>query len=238
MLRVTLLGSFRPEGTEGYREGVTLLAEDVLLLLIDDATGKVLLDRTRLDRVLAGAVLVELAFAERVAPAPPGGPVKAGRIVVLDRRPLGNGILDEALARLDGKPARPARAVEKLVKGLRAALLTRIVDAGFVRVEHRTRLGVFPTTAWPTAQPGYEARIRRSLSEVLLDGREPDTRTAAVIALLTAVDAVPKVVPARDRRALVRRARAVSQSDWAVKAVRDAVDAVNAAVVMATTSAT
>ncbi|MDQ1286747.1 MAG: hypothetical protein QG622_312 [Actinomycetota bacterium] len=217
---------------------MTLLAEDVLLLLIDDATGKMVLDRTRVDRVLAGAVLVELLMTERAAPAPAGGSIKPGRIVVLDPRPSGDAVLDEALERLSDKPLRPARAVEKLVKGLRAALLGRIVQAGFVREEHRSWLGVFPTTTWPAVRPEHEAGIRRSLRDVLLHGHGPEPRIATLIALLNAVDAVPKVVPAEDRRALVRRARTIAEGDPTALAVREAVDAVNAAVVVATTAAT
>jgi hypothetical protein len=216
---------------------VTLLVEDLLLLLIDDATGRAVLDRTRLERVLAGAVLVELAMAERLAPAPIGGPVKAGRIVVRNRATTGDGLLDEALARLADKPSRPARAVEKLVRGLRQAVLTRLVDAGFVREEHRRALGVFPTTAWPAVRPEHEARIRAELQAVLVDGRAPDQRTGALVCLLTAVDAVPKVLPVADRRALVRRARAIANGDWAARAVREAVDAINAAVVVSSTTA-
>lgn len=215
---------------------VTLLVEDLLLLLIDDASGRAVLDRTRLERALAGAVLVELAMAGRIAPAPAGGPVKAGRIVVLDRRPTGDGLLDEALARLADKPSRPARAVEKLVKGLRQAVLTRLVEAGFVREEHRRAIGVFPTTTWPAVRPEHEARLRAELRGVLVEGRAPDARVAALVSLLTAVDAVPKVLPVADRRALVRRARTVADGDWAGRAVREAVDAVNAAVVVAVTS--
>jgi hypothetical protein len=215
---------------------VTLLVEDLLLLLIDDVTGKVVLDRTRLERVLAGAVLVDLAATGRIVPAPPGGSVKAGRVVVVDHRPTGDGLLDEALARLAGKPSRPARAVEKLVKGLRPAALTRLVEAGYVREEHRRAMGVFPTTAWPALRPEHEARVRADLLAVLVDGRSPDPRIAALVSLLSAVDAVPKVVSVVDRRALVRRARALAEHDWAARAVREAVDAVNAAVVATVTA--
>lgn len=217
---------------------VTLLAEDLLLLLIDDTTGKAVLDSTRLERVLAGAVLVELAIAERVGVTPPDARPKDRRIVVRNGAGVGDGILDEALARLAGKPLRPGRAVEKLVKGLRQTLLTRIADAGFVREEHRRALGVFPTTAWPAVRPEHEARIRAGLRSVLIGGSHPDGRTAALISLLTAVDAVPKVIVADDRRALVRRARSIAEGDWAGRAVREAVDAVNAAVIVAVTAAT
>jgi hypothetical protein len=36
---------------------MTLIAEDLLLLLLDDESGKAVLDDTRLSRVLAGAAL-------------------------------------------------------------------------------------------------------------------------------------------------------------------------------------
>ena len=53
-----------------------LIAEDVLLLLVDDRTGRFLVDSTTLDNVLAGAVLVELVTIERVGFAPAGGGIK------------------------------------------------------------------------------------------------------------------------------------------------------------------
>ena len=57
------------------------IAEEILLLLVDS---------TKLDNVLAGAVLVELATIERVGFAPAGGRLKRGRMVVLDPTPPGD----------------------------------------------------------------------------------------------------------------------------------------------------
>jgi len=217
-----------------YAERVTLIAEDLLLLLVDDATGRFLLDTTRLDRALAGALLLELALAERVGPPAAGQRFGRDVIALVDRRPAGDPLLDAALARLDTpKPPGAARAVSRLVKGTRQALLERLVEAGHVREEHRTVLGVFRTSRWPAVRPEHEAEVRRRLRAVLLDGAEPDQRTAALVSLLVAVDAVPKVVAASDRKALVRRAKAVADGDWAAVAVRKAVDAVNAAVIAA-----
>ena len=217
-----------------YAERVTLIAEDLLLLLVDDATGRFLLDTTRLDRALAGALLLELALAERVGPPAAGQRFGRDVIALVDRRPAGDPLLDAALARLDTpKPPGAARAVSRLVKGTRQALLERLVEAGHVREEHRTVLGVFRTSRWPAVRPEHEAEVRRRLQAVLLDGAEPDQRTAALVSLLVAVDAVPKVVAASDRKALVRRAKAVADGDWAAVAVRKAVDAVNAAVIAA-----
>ncbi len=43
-----------------------LLAEDLLLLLTDDDTGKLAASRTEVDLALGGALLVELALMDRV----------------------------------------------------------------------------------------------------------------------------------------------------------------------------
>ena len=63
-----------------------LMAEEVLLLLVDDRTGRFVVGSTRLDNVLAGAVLVELVTMKRVGFPPAGAGVRRGRMVVVDRR--------------------------------------------------------------------------------------------------------------------------------------------------------
>ena len=70
---------------------------------------------------------------------------------------------------------------------------------------------------------------------MLLRGVRPTERTAALVAVLSALDLAHKVVdregaPARDVK---KRAKEVSEGDWAAKAVRDSVAAAQAAVAAA-----
>lgn len=213
-----------------------LLAEDVLLLLTDDATGKARTDSVRLDLVLAGAVLVELMTLERVAIAQPGGPVRAGRLVVVDASPIGDGILDEGLRRIAAsKPRKPESMLSVLQKGLRHALYGQLVGRGIVRAEEGKVLGLFPVRLWPAVDSRHEHMVWASLREVLVDGRAPTPTEANIVALLQSIDAVPKTlgdvgVPARELR---RRAKAISASHVGSAAVRKAVEAVNTAMVAA-----
>ncbi|MET0315377.1 MAG: GPP34 family phosphoprotein, partial [Rhodococcus fascians] len=41
---------------------MTLIAEDLFLVLVDDVTGKPIVDSTKFPRVLAGALVLELAM--------------------------------------------------------------------------------------------------------------------------------------------------------------------------------
>ncbi|MDT2010160.1 GPP34 family phosphoprotein [Rhodococcus opacus] len=215
---------------------MTLLAEDLLLLLLDDASGKPVVDGTRMSRVLAGAVLLELALDDVVTPAEPGEDVKKGRLVVREGSMPQDPLLARAVDLIGtSKPMKPEAVIEKLAKNLRDELARRIVDAGWVREEKGKVLGIFPTTRWPEVDGRHECAVRSELSAAILDGVTAAPRTAALVSLLSAVDAAPKLFPDADRRAVKKRAKEIAEGDWAGKAVRKSVEAVNAAIIVAAT---
>ncbi|SDS95030.1 GOLPH3/VPS74 family protein [Actinopolymorpha singaporensis] len=216
-----------------------LLAEDLLLLLVDDSTGRPVTDGTKLDHALAGAVLLELTLRGKVDVAGPGEDVRKGRLVVRDESPTGEPVLDQGLSILDAREgSKPANVLGRLAKGLRDRLLAGLADRGVLRQEKGRVLGIFPTTRWPAEDSSHENSLRVTLSDVLVQGRTPDARTGALVSLLAAIDVVPKVVDAPDRRAVRRRAREISEGAWAADAVKKAVAAVNAATMAAVSAAT
>ena len=204
-----------------------LMAEDVLLLLVDDRTGRFLVDSTRLDNVLGGAVLVELVTIGRVSFPPAGGGVKRGRMVVVDPAPPGDPVLDGALATIAAsRPAKPEQLVAKLRKRLRATLLERLTAAGALRRATRKVLGIPWRTTWPAGDSSHKRELHARLQDVLVAGATPDGRTAALVSLLVAVKATPKVVDG-DKKAVRARAKDIAAGDWAGAAVKKAIDAVN-----------
>jgi hypothetical protein len=217
-----------------------LLAEDLLLLLLDDSTGKPVTDGTRIDHALAGAVLLELALSRRVDIAEANqAEVKKGRLVYLDPSPTGESVLDDALASLADKHGKkPENTLGPLGKGLRTRLLDNLAVRGILRRDEGRILGIFPTTRWPADDSRHEHALRAKLHDVLVVGLTPDDRTGALISLLSAIDCLPKVVDAPNRRALKRRGKEVAEGAWAAEAVRRAVAAVNAAATAAITAAT
>jgi hypothetical protein len=209
-----------------------LIAEDLLLLLYDDESGKPIAGSPGLDYALGGAVLIELTLMGKVDIAGPGEQVKAGRLKILDTTPTGDAVLDERLAILAGKPgAKPKDLMGKLSKKLRDQVLAKLAERGVLEAEKDKVLGLFPVTRWPAKDARHEAEVRSGLENVLKLGTQPDERTAALIALLNALNVVPKVVTdAVDKKALKRRAKEISESDWAASAVRRAVQDMQAAV--------
>ena len=60
----------------------------------------------------------------------------------------------------------------------------------------------------------------------LVDGTTPTERTVALIALLHVTGLVTKVLPSTDKKLIKTRAKALTEGDWAAKAVKDAIDEV------------
>lgn len=220
-----------------------LIAEDLLLLLTDDDSGKAQVDGTKLDHALAGAVLLELTLSGAVDLAGAQDSLKPGRVVIRNSGATGDGVLDEGLRRVERKAGRkPKDVVPALTKGLRAQLYEQLAGRGIVQDERDKVLGLFPRTRWPVADSEHERRIRTQLRDQLVHGVSADERTGALISLLSAIDAVSTVIDPRDagldKRELNNRAKAIAEGQWASEAVRKAVEAVNAEVTAAVVAAT
>lgn len=202
------------------------LAEDLLLLLLDDASGRLITDATSADHALAGAVLVDLVSAGRVAE-------ESGKLHVMDTASLDEPVLEACLERLAEKaPVKPQRAVEVLAKNVRGTVLDALAGRGLIRQDKDKVLGLFPRRTWPAVDSAHEDSVRAELTAALVGGEQPGERAGALIALLHAIGVVPKVVEG-DKKALKARAKEISEGDWTSVAVRKAVQSIQAAVTSA-----
>jgi hypothetical protein len=215
-----------------------LLAEDLLLLITDDASGRLAAAGSQVDAGLGGANLVELTLLGKVDITGEQDQGKPGRIIVRDPAPPEDDVLDAALETLAARQgSKPSAVIGPLGKNLRPVLYERLAAAGVLRAGRGRALGIFPTRTWPTQDPGHEAEVRQLVTQALVQPGEPDERTAALIALLHALKCEHKVVDPKpyqlSRRQLRARAAEVAQGNWASEAVRKAIDEMMAAVAAA-----
>ncbi len=200
-----------------------MIAEDLLLLVHDDETGKPVGLISHLEYAMAGALLVDLVLRERVdVTTTEQG--KTGRIVVIDDTPTGVDLLDTALRRLDRLAGRkPKDVLLPLTKGgLVKRVLGGLADRGILRRENDRVLGIFPLTRWPAEDSRHEEELKARLRRVLVDGEQPDERTAALIGLMANTVHAKHVVGRDDARVAQRRAREIAKGDWASDALRKA----------------
>ncbi|MER7609814.1 GPP34 family phosphoprotein [Nocardioides sp. NPDC127503] len=217
-----------------------LIAEDLLLLVLDDEKGT--LASSWVQQALGGAILTELVMAGSVQIVPKSGLTPAKAMAVPGRRP-DEPVLAAAYDVLAVKPLAAKNAVTNLGKGLHEALAARLCDRNILKRRDEKILGIFPRTTWPAADSSHENAVRGHLVAVLIHGAAPDARTGPLIALLSSIDLAHKVVDTRavGAGAVKKRAREIARGDWAAKGVKDAMDEVTAvmtAVMVATTVTT
>lgn len=209
-------------------------ADDLALLLHDPATGAPLVDSTSLPRVLAGAVVLEIVLTGRAHLAD-------GRwrthLVVDDRRPSGDHVLDLALERIPADTT-PKAAIEKLQSRVRDPLMAGLVHDGAVRLQERRKLGIPLSPRWPAADTTRRDATLARLRSALVDGVQPTPEDASLVALLRAVKVEHKLVDA-PRKALRARSKEIADGEWAAEAVRRAIaDIYSAVAVTAAAGAT
>ena len=143
-----------------------LLAEELLLLLLDEEKGTV--SATAADAGLAGALLLDLAGVRALwtsggarAGSEPSEPALAAAWRAID----------------EPKPAK--HWVAKLpgrLKPIKGTVAEALVARGVLDEQRHKTLGLFSSTRYPELDSGPETELRARLRSVLVDGAEPDAR--------------------------------------------------------------
>ena len=201
---------------------MTLIAEDLLLLLLDDTKGTVS-TWGKTDAVLGGALLAELAVMELVTVDEHSSIWRTDKVHATDGPADLDPLLAGALAEIAEKDRKASTLVGRIGKGLEDRLAARLADRGILQRREGRLLGLFPRTTWPAADTSHEAEVRQRITACLVDDAPPDERTGALIALLAAIDqahsAVTEGTSAR-KRDLEKRAKQIAEGQWAAKAVK------------------
>ncbi|MGH3722701.1 MAG: GOLPH3/VPS74 family protein [Mycobacterium sp.] len=214
------------------------IAEDLLLLLLNNATGRPLLEKNRRSKALAAAIVLDLALAQRIRPATQGEPAKAGHLLVLNMPYTGDPVLDRAIDRLRRRPMSPAEAIAKVRRGVDSQMLHRLEMTGHIRAV-RTGNGLFPEKYWPVTNIARANAVRQGVTDVLFQDAPPAPRTAAIIAVLHGIngfDAILSLDPV-GKQQVSRWSQTIADGGWAAQTRDDRGPAVNLAVTAAVVSA-
>lgn len=194
------------------------IAEDLFLLLLDNAAAQPGLDRRRRERVLSAAILLDLAYACRIRPAVAGEDIESGRLVMLAGDGPIDPVGDTALTLLRRRPLPAATVLTRLSRVSQTALQNHLEAGGQIR---RVRLPGkrFPGRAvycWPLTGRERVSAARAALLAALFHGDNPAPSIAAIICLLHAVDGLGAVLSLNDRgwRWVHARATEIATGSW------------------------
>lgn len=193
------------------------IAEDLLLLLLDNPDEQPSVDRAVLGRVLGGALILDLALDCRVRPVLPDEPLPAGHLTALEGPVPVDPAVRPAWELLRRQPLTPGDAIGGIRKRSEDDVLDQLLRSGQIHQialsAHRLRRNHY---RWPIKNRGRVAVARSELLGVLFENRRPAPTTAAVICLLHAVHGLPAVMSLNDAgiAAVDGRAREIANGGW------------------------
>lgn len=202
--------------------------EEILLLLLGEEDGAFLpINSNAFECALAGATLMDLAFALRID-------TDLESLIVLNENPTGIPMLDRVLARIAAHPKVMdaqfwvRRLASEEAGTIREEALASLVDRGILEQRERRRVGHYPVHDG-TAQREIKLHIR----EVVLSDDIPDPRDVVRIALADACSIFPEVLSEREIRQATPRIRQLRIMDLIGREVAGATAAIQRTLLMA-----
>jgi hypothetical protein len=192
------------------------IGEDLFLLLLDNASLEPSLERERRERVLAAAVILDLAYACRIRPAVHGEPVEAGRLLALAGGAPTDPIVEPAYQLLQHKPLWPDAAVAKLRKGVQESIATHLERLGEVTQVGGPAKRFGGSRSWQLAHRERAGLARAALVSALFDRRPPTPSTAGIVTVLHWADGLGALLSLNDRgwRWVHARASEIASGSW------------------------
>ncbi|TQJ31071.1 GPP34 family phosphoprotein [Microbacterium sp. SLBN-146] len=212
------------------------VADDLLLLLFQPDSGTIAGENT-LFYVLAGAVLADLAASGHITTE--DGPLGQTRVrVSVDTAP-DDEILREAWEYIAEKPRGVQTVLAAIGPELRAPILERLVARGDLRRTKGKVLGFIPTESLEEGDTGRRVDLISGVRSALVDGSIPDSRTAALAALLSASGSLPvfdREIPWTSP--VIERAKELERGEWGADAASEAITRTMTAIVVNSVVAT
>lgn len=213
------------------------IPEQLLLLALDDEKGG-----GSADLAVAGGLLAELVLQGLVVIETEGKAiVRPTATAVPGDDELLSECLDDINARAGEKPDKPwdaGRWVTRFSskKDLKARTAGPLVARG-VLDERKRKILFFELTKYPELNPLPEAEMTERLRSALEDDHvQPDERTVALLVIANAASLLTKNLDKKMIRSRKDRLKELSEGDHISEAVKAAIAAVNAAVMVAITA--
>ncbi len=207
-------------------------AEEILLLMLNDDGVFLPIRGGSVEHVLAGAVLMDLAFANRIDTDP-------AQLVCLDQTPTGNPMLDRVLAHITNSTATKdtggwiAELAGQGTTEIRQQALTSLIERGILESQDEKFLWVFRSRRYPTVDGRVEREAKLRIEDTLLSDDIPDPRDVALICLADACGFLHDIFSKREIERAVPRLQQLRKMDLIGGAVGSLIAKIEESVMMA-----
>ena len=202
--------------------------EELLLLAHDEKSGQFAnLQDLLMNTALAGAALMDLALLDRID-------TDVTALVVLDRKPTGEKLLDFALESLASLPAKTTTidaldVLRKQGNELERLAIARLIERGILKEQEGRFLWVFESRRYPLIDGKELQEVKRRIADLLLSDEIPDPRDVVIIALADACGLLRRVFSESELRSAQARIEQISKLDLIGQAMINMMVELNAA---------
>jgi hypothetical protein len=222
-----------PEERSMRDSGSLCLHHEIMLLALRDREGTIA-SGTLYQFAIGGAVLAELLLHTRISI----GDQKKKLLQVADSTLLNEPLLDECLARIAGAKRRASLQtwVSRIagMSNLKHRVATQLCERGILRADEDKVLLIFSRKIYPEVDSGPETSlIERLRSAIFDDDGVVDPRTVVLVSLADGTGLLKVAFGKRELEARKRRIDQIVNGELTGKATREAVEAMQAAVIAA-----
>jgi hypothetical protein len=209
---------------------VLTFAEELLLLSHDEKSGTFSrLPDLILNTALAGAVLMDLALLNRID-------TDLSALVIHDRTPTGEALLDEALGVLTNLPAEATtvQALDLLRKdgaAIEKGALARLLERGILREDGGRVLWMFETRRYPLIDGKELLEVKHRIAALLSSEDIPDPRDIVIVALAQSCGLLNRVFSDAAVKAAKPRIDQIAKLDLIGREMRTSMQQLNTALV-------
>jgi golgi phosphoprotein 3 len=205
------------------------LPEELFLLAIDDASGKVCSPSWgSLEYGLAGAILAELALLGKIDLD------EGKKLTVQDNSPASNGLLEAALLKIShSKRPHSAKYWVEAIGGdgkwLRSNVVASLVSKGVITEEKKKLLWVIPYSLYPEKDASAKYWSKLHLRGVIFAGDPIDQRSLILLSLLRACQLTNMVFTKDERKAANKQIKQLVKGEIIGEAVSGVIEDIEAA---------
>ncbi|GHC00137.1 GOLPH3/VPS74 family protein [Cerasicoccus arenae] len=203
-------------------------AEEILLLALDDKSGKLhALPEGSLNLAIAGGLIMELAFSNVID-------TDDKSLQVLSREKMGDQLLDDVLAKIpEESPLSIQRALNAVTADIdtwKSRLFDELKERGILQQEEHRFLFVLKERRYPVIDDREEQEVKLRIREVVLDHEAiPDPRDVVVICLMNACDLSSVVFSEHELEQHRARIETIAKMDFVGQALSQAVNKIQQA---------
>ncbi len=188
------------------------LAEDIILLLLDDDTGKLAsIDLMTLNYAMAGAVLMDLALRNKIDN-------DLESLIVADSTPTGLQMLDTYLDKISSENKENntrywLTELSNYGEDIVDSALNMLVEKKILKTEEKKILWVIGTRVYPMIDDKEEKEVKRRIIDLLMSDEIPTPQDVVLVSLMDTCSLFTTILSSKEVDRLSSRIEQIRKLD-------------------------